>query len=119
VRVGAEAATVDECFEAILRGQGMAFTQVSSRRFCARPGLAFVPVADISPTSVAVAWRRDACAPARGGARRRLALVGGRVPDSTSRPIGVPAHSLTVSNGIPSDQVQPSAGTAGGNGRRP
>ena len=47
VRLGAEAATVDECFEAILSYCGMAFTG------------AFVPVTDIPPTELSVAWRSD------------------------------------------------------------
>jgi DNA-binding transcriptional LysR family regulator len=63
VRVGAEAATVDECFGAILADRGVAFTQLSSQRFYARPGIAFVPVEGIPPTSVAIAWRRDAESP--------------------------------------------------------
>lgn len=57
--IGAEASTVDECFEAILSQQGVAFTQASTQRFYSRPGLAFVPVADLSPSTVSVAWRRD------------------------------------------------------------
>lgn len=63
VRIGAEAATVDECLEAILEGRGVAFTQASSRRYYARPGLAFVPVTGLTPTVVALAWRRDAETP--------------------------------------------------------
>ena len=84
VRIGADAATVDECFEAILTNRGMAFTQMSSRRFYARPGLSFVPVRDISPTSVSVAWRRDAASPLVlefVELARRLATIEG-VPDS-------------------------------------
>lgn len=59
-RIGAEAATVDECLEAVLLDRGIAFTQQSSERFYARPGLAFVPVTGIPRTAVAVAWRCDA-----------------------------------------------------------
>jgi DNA-binding transcriptional LysR family regulator len=83
-RVGAEAATVDECFEAILARRGVAFTQISSQRFYARPGLAFVPVDDIAPSAVAVAWRRDASSPLVldfVATARRLALER-PVPDS-------------------------------------
>lgn len=59
VRIGAEAATVDEYLEAVLLDRGVAFTQQSSERFYSRQGLSFVTVAGISPTAVAVAWRRD------------------------------------------------------------
>jgi DNA-binding transcriptional LysR family regulator len=59
VRVGAEVATVDECFEAILAERGVAFSQASTQRFYDRPGLAFVPVTDIPPTSLSIAWRTD------------------------------------------------------------
>lgn len=57
--IGSEVSTVDECFEAILNHQGVAFTQASTQRFYSRPGLAFVPVADLSPSTVSVAWRQD------------------------------------------------------------
>ncbi|MBO0595711.1 LysR family transcriptional regulator [Nesterenkonia sp. E16_7] len=57
--IGSEASTVDECFEAILSRRGVAFTQSSTQRFYSRPGLAFVPVTDLSPSTVSVAWRHD------------------------------------------------------------
>lgn len=64
VRLGAEASTVDECFEAILSERGVAFSQASTQRFYDRPGLAFVPVTDIPPTTLSIAWRRDVDSPA-------------------------------------------------------
>ncbi|WP_081686044.1 LysR family transcriptional regulator [Candidatus Solirubrobacter pratensis] len=121
VNVGAEATTVDECFEAIMRGQGMAFTQASSRRFYARPGLAFVPVADIPPASVSVAWRRDACTPFVAefvAIALRLARVPGCVPESSlSTPVVVPELAVKRATGTPSGQIQPFRGT-GGRARR-
>lgn len=59
VRLGAEVASVDECFEAILAGRGVAFTQASTQRFYRRPGLTFVPVDGIPHSSLAIAWRND------------------------------------------------------------
>jgi len=59
VRLGAEAGSVDECFEAILANRGMAFTQASTQRFYDRPGLAFVPVDGLAPSPLAIAWRND------------------------------------------------------------
>jgi DNA-binding transcriptional LysR family regulator len=58
-RLGAEVTTVDECFEAILAARGMAFSQASTQRYYDRPGLAFVPVTDIPPTALSIAWRTD------------------------------------------------------------
>lgn len=59
VRLGAEVSTVDECFEAIMAERGVAFTQASTQRFYGRPGLAFVPVNDLAPTTLSIAWRTD------------------------------------------------------------
>ncbi|WP_406630870.1 LysR family transcriptional regulator [Amycolatopsis sp. WGS_07] len=59
VRLGAEVSSVDECFEAILSRRGIAFTQASTQRFYDRPGLAFVPVDGLPPSTVAIAWRND------------------------------------------------------------
>ena len=59
VRIGAEVKTVDECFEAILSGYGVAFTPESTQRYYNRPGLSFIPVFGISPSCLSVAWRQD------------------------------------------------------------
>lgn len=63
VRIGAEVSTVDECLEAVLTVRGIAFTQSSSQRFYARPGLAFVPVSGLSGSTVAIVWRQDDSTP--------------------------------------------------------
>lgn len=60
VKLGAEVSTVDECFEAIMTERGVAFTQASTQRFYGRPGLAFVPVTDLTPSTLSIAWRNDA-----------------------------------------------------------
>lgn len=60
VKLGAEVSTVDECFEAIMSERGVAFTQASTQRFYGRPGLAFMPVTDLPPSMLSVAWRTDA-----------------------------------------------------------
>ncbi|REE04766.1 LysR family transcriptional regulator [Citricoccus muralis] len=57
--IGSDVSTVDECFEAILSQKGIAFTQASTQRFYSRPGLSFVPVIGLSPSTVSVAWRQD------------------------------------------------------------
>ena len=63
VKLGADVGSVDECFEAILAGRGMAFTQASTQRFYDRPGLAFIPVEGLPPSTLAIAWRNDMDAP--------------------------------------------------------
>lgn len=63
VKLGAEVGSVDECFEAILSGRGVAFTQASTQRFYDRPGLTFIPVEGLPPSSLAIAWRNDMDAP--------------------------------------------------------
>lgn len=57
--IGSEVKSVDECFEAILSQRGIAFTQASTQRFYSRPGLSFVPVTGLSPSTLSVAWRQD------------------------------------------------------------
>ena len=49
VNLGADVGSVDECFEAILSGRGVAFTQASTQRFYDRPGLTFIPVDGLPP----------------------------------------------------------------------
>jgi len=63
VRLGADVGSVDECFEAILSGRGVAFTQASTKRFYDRPGLTFIPVEGLPPSPLAIAWRNDLDAP--------------------------------------------------------
>jgi DNA-binding transcriptional LysR family regulator len=88
VRLGAEAATVDECFEAILSERGMAFSQASTQRFYSRPGLAFVPVNDIPPTSLSIAWRTDVESPVVRDfvSTARVVAALHPIPDTTALP---------------------------------
>jgi len=60
VVVGAEVSNVDECLNAILSGHAVSFTQASTARFLALPGLVFRSVDDVMPSTLSVAWRRDA-----------------------------------------------------------
>lgn len=39
--------------------RGVAFTQASTQRFYGRPGLAFIPVTDVPPSTLSIAWRTD------------------------------------------------------------
>jgi DNA-binding transcriptional LysR family regulator len=86
VRIGAEASTIDECFEAILQDRGVAFTQLSTMRFYSRPGLAFVPVRGIPPSRAGIAIRRDGEQPLAWefvDTAWRLALTSSLVPGAT------------------------------------
>jgi len=58
-RSGPVVSTVEEYFEAVLAGQAVGLAPASVERFFGRPGLAFRPVADLEPCTVALAWRRD------------------------------------------------------------
>lgn len=86
VKLGAEVVTVDECFEAILAERGVAFSQASTGRFYGRPGLAFIPVTDIPPASLSIAWRTDVDSqPIRDFVEAaRILSVADHVPDSWS-----------------------------------
>ncbi|MFC5995040.1 LysR family transcriptional regulator [Pseudonocardia hispaniensis] len=58
-RIGAQISQLEECLEAVIAGRGIGFTQISTLRYYSRPGLTAVPVVDIPPSDVAIAWRSD------------------------------------------------------------
>jgi DNA-binding transcriptional LysR family regulator len=59
LRIGAEIAQGEECIEAVVSGRAVAFTQLSTTRYYARPGFSFVPVDGLSPSTLSIAWRAD------------------------------------------------------------
>jgi DNA-binding transcriptional LysR family regulator len=59
VRIGALAETPDEAFEAVGAGQGVTLLSAGNAQLYARPGVATLPVVDLSPAELAVAWRSD------------------------------------------------------------
>jgi DNA-binding transcriptional LysR family regulator len=78
VRVGAEAATPDETFEAVAAGAGVHLLAAGNAALYARPGVVCRPVRGLAPCGLAIAWRRDdrrravrsfvrACTDAAGG----------------------------------------------------
>lgn len=97
VQLGAEVSTVDECFEAILSERGMAFSQASTQRFYDRPGLAFIPVTDIPPTMLTIAWRTDVDSP----------IVGDFVETAKAVASLSPIPDAWIPNRLPEDQVPP------------
>lgn len=59
VRIGAEASNPDEWLEAIATGLGVGLVPEITTRVYQRAGIVFRLVDDISPSTLAVAWRRD------------------------------------------------------------
>jgi DNA-binding transcriptional LysR family regulator len=59
VRIGAQAETPDETFEAVAAEQGVALLSAGNAELYARPGIITRPVIDLSPAELAVVWRAD------------------------------------------------------------
>jgi DNA-binding transcriptional LysR family regulator len=59
VRIGAEAETPDETFEAVAAKQGVALLSGGNAQLYTRPGITTCPVVDLTPAELAVAWRDD------------------------------------------------------------
>jgi DNA-binding transcriptional LysR family regulator len=58
VRIGAEARTADEAFEAVATGQGVVLLAEGNASVYARPGIVCRPVIGVQPSQLAIAWRR-------------------------------------------------------------
>jgi DNA-binding transcriptional LysR family regulator len=58
VRIGAEAGTPDETFEAVAAGQAVVLLAEGNTTVYARPGIVYRLVVDLEPCQLAVAWRR-------------------------------------------------------------
>jgi len=98
--IGADVGTVDECFEAILSHQGIAFTQASTQRFYNWPGLTFVPVVDLPPSTVSIAWREDTASPAARAFVHTAQQVAAStpVPDVSITHLKPPAPEKTIAH---------------------
>jgi DNA-binding transcriptional LysR family regulator len=83
-KIGAEAATTDETFEAVATGHGVALIAEGNTTVYARPGIVYRPVIDLTPCELAVAWRRGD----RRAAVRDLVRV---ATEATSRPAALKA----------------------------
>jgi DNA-binding transcriptional LysR family regulator len=59
VRIGAEASTADEAFEAVATGHGVVLLAEGNVSVYARPGIVCRPVLGVRPSQLAIAWRRD------------------------------------------------------------
>jgi DNA-binding transcriptional LysR family regulator len=64
VRIGAEARTADEAFEAVATGRCVVLLAEGNAGVYARPGIVCRPVLGVRPSHLAVAWRRDDRRPA-------------------------------------------------------
>jgi DNA-binding transcriptional LysR family regulator len=58
VRIGAEACTADEAFEAVATGYCVTLLAEGNVSVYARPGIVCRPVVGVQPCQLAVAWRR-------------------------------------------------------------
>jgi len=56
-RIGAEAATPDEAFEAVLAGRGVLLTRLTIAERFIGEGISTIPVPDAGPSHGAIAWR--------------------------------------------------------------
>jgi DNA-binding transcriptional LysR family regulator len=59
IRIGAEASTADEAFEAVATGHGVVLLAEGNVSVYARPGIVCRPVIGVQPSQLAIAWRRD------------------------------------------------------------
>ena len=57
--IAAEATSADEKFEIVSTGVAVALVSGGNAVVYDRPGVACVPVSDLSPARLAVGWRRD------------------------------------------------------------
>ena len=58
-RIGAEAATAEEAFEAVAAGVGVVLVSAGNADLYRRDDLVFRPVPDLPPSELAVVWRRE------------------------------------------------------------
>ncbi|MEM9517297.1 MAG: LysR family transcriptional regulator [Actinomycetota bacterium] len=56
--IATTARTADEAMEAVVNGLGAALLSEGNTAIYERPGIAFVPVVDLEPSALALAWRR-------------------------------------------------------------
>ena len=59
VRIGAEATTADEAFEAVASGLGVVLLAAGNAAIYRRDDVVFLPVPDLPPCELAVMWRAD------------------------------------------------------------
>jgi DNA-binding transcriptional LysR family regulator len=86
VRIGAQAETPDETFEAVAAKQGVALLSAGNARLYSRPQITTRPVIDLSPAELALAWRSDDERPIirEFGDAAQEAVTACPVPDTTA-----------------------------------
>jgi len=62
-RIGARFRTLDEKLEAVAAGRGVAFATEAAPRYAPGPDVRYVPVTDLSPSQLVIAWRGDRVTP--------------------------------------------------------
>ena len=58
MRVAAEVNSADEVFEVVASGAAITLLAEGNAAIYARPGIVCVPVSDLAPARLAIAWRR-------------------------------------------------------------
>jgi DNA-binding transcriptional LysR family regulator len=61
--IALEAANFDSELQAVAVGKAITITSLSAPKYYARPGVVFVPIHDLPPVSVVLAWFEDATSP--------------------------------------------------------
>lgn len=96
IRIGAEAATPDETFEAVAAGLGVVLMAEGNTRVYARPGLAYRPVRGLSPSRLAVGRRRaDRRRPVLDFVEAALAGAGTTAAPQVAEEVEVPDPPLS------------------------
>jgi DNA-binding transcriptional LysR family regulator len=93
--VVAEAPTFEAELHLIARGAGISITAMAAARWYRRPGVAFVPIADLEPCQVALAWWPDSTTHVAD-----LVAIASSVPDQAGAP-DLPALAPGVSGRSP------------------
>jgi DNA-binding transcriptional LysR family regulator len=57
IRIGAHAESPDAAFEAVASEQGVMLLSSGNAKLYARPGIVCIPVTDLAPAQIAIAWR--------------------------------------------------------------
>jgi DNA-binding transcriptional LysR family regulator len=79
---GPDVSDLAQLLEVVALGQAIAFLPASTAGQHAVPGIVYVPVTDLSPSLVAVAWPRDSRSPAIAAFVEAAARIAERTPDS-------------------------------------
>jgi DNA-binding transcriptional LysR family regulator len=78
-----EAATFEAEFQAVAAGRGISIVGLTAARYYSRPGVTFVPISDLEPCKVCLAWWPDRAA---AGVERLVAVAKSKRAEFESTP---------------------------------